>query len=65
GFPFNVMRDPMYNGSTLCFLGSALWYRSPAGLVLSSLVYIVYSIALTYEGPFTDMIYSKRAAKSE
>ncbi|KIO21137.1 hypothetical protein M407DRAFT_245581 [Tulasnella calospora MUT 4182] len=65
GFPFNIMRDPMYNGSTLCFLGTALWSRSPAGLVLSSLVYIVYTVALTYEGPFTDMIYAKRAAKSQ
>jgi hypothetical protein len=26
GFPFNVQTDPMYNGSTMCFLGTALWY---------------------------------------
>ena len=26
GFPFNIMRDPMYNGSTLCFVAHALWY---------------------------------------
>lgn len=25
GFPFNVLRDPMYVGSTMCFLGVALW----------------------------------------
>lgn len=25
GFPFNVQTDPMYNGSTMCFLGTALW----------------------------------------
>ncbi|KAG8950724.1 Phosphatidyl-N-methylethanolamine N-methyltransferase [Tulasnella sp. 424] len=65
GFPLNIMRDPMYNGSTMCFLGTALWSRSPAGLVLSGLVYIVYTVALTYEGPPTDMIHSKRAAKSQ
>jgi phosphatidylethanolamine/phosphatidyl-N-methylethanolamine N-methyltransferase len=26
-------------------------------------VYFVYQIALRYEGPFTDMIYSQRAAE--
>lgn len=25
GFPFNVLRDPMYVGSTLCFGATALW----------------------------------------
>ncbi|KIJ13681.1 hypothetical protein PAXINDRAFT_170197 [Paxillus involutus ATCC 200175] len=25
GFPFNVLRDPMYVGSTLCFTATALW----------------------------------------
>lgn len=24
-FPFNVLNDPMYVGSTMCFLGGALW----------------------------------------
>jgi len=24
-FPFNVLRDPMYVGSTLCFAATALW----------------------------------------
>ncbi|KAH0834172.1 phospholipid methyltransferase-domain-containing protein [Lanmaoa asiatica] len=65
GFPFNVVRDPMYVGSTLCFIATALWYERPAGLLISLYVYIVYIIALRYEGPFTDMIYSKRAAKKE
>jgi len=62
GFPFNVLRDPMYVGSTLSFAATALWYQSPAGLVLTLYVYIVYIIALRYEGPFTDAIYSKRAS---
>ena len=26
GFPFNVLRDPMYVGSTMCFAATALWY---------------------------------------
>ena len=25
GFPFNVLRDPMYVGSTMCFAAGALW----------------------------------------
>ncbi|KAI0776681.1 phospholipid methyltransferase [Trametes elegans] len=62
GFPFNVLRDPMYVGSTLSFAATALWYERPAGLILTAYVYIVYLIALRFEGPFTDMIYSKRAS---
>ncbi|KAK2465551.1 hypothetical protein APHAL10511_002443 [Amanita phalloides] len=60
GFPFNVLRDPMYVGSTLCFAAAALWYERPAGLFVTAYVYLLYSIALRFEGPFTDMIYSKR-----
>lgn len=25
GFPFNVMGDPMYWGSSMCFVGVSLW----------------------------------------
>lgn len=50
GFPFNVVENPMYIGSTMCFTATALWYSSPAGLFLTLLVHIVYSIALRYEG---------------
>lgn len=50
GFPFNVLNDPMYVGSTMAFLGTALWYESPAGIALSALVWIVYVVALKYEG---------------
>ncbi|KAI8992827.1 phospholipid methyltransferase [Trametes punicea] len=60
GFPFNVLRDPMYVGSTMSFAATALWYERPAGLLITAYVYIVYLIALQFEGPFTDMIYSKR-----
>ncbi|KAI0632741.1 phospholipid methyltransferase [Trametes polyzona] len=62
GFPFNVLRDPMYVGSTMSFAATALWYERPAGLLITAYVYIVYLIALQFEGPFTDMIYSKRAS---
>jgi|SRR6266481_947834 methylene-fatty-acyl-phospholipid synthase len=50
GFPFNVLRDPMYVGSTMCFAATALWHESPAGLMLTVYVYIIYVIALRFEG---------------
>ncbi|KAJ3515889.1 hypothetical protein NMY22_g14335 [Coprinellus aureogranulatus] len=65
GFPFNVLRDPMYVGSTMCFVATALWYERPAGLLISLYVYIVYLLALRFEGPWTDMIYAKRAAEQK
>ncbi|KAJ7585172.1 phospholipid methyltransferase-domain-containing protein [Mycena floridula] len=61
GFPFNVLTNPMYVGSTMCFAATALWYEKPAGLLITLFVHIVYRIALRFEGPFTDMIYSRRA----
>lgn len=30
-FPFNVNDDPMYNGTALMSLGTALWYRTRHG----------------------------------
>jgi methylene-fatty-acyl-phospholipid synthase len=60
-FPFNVLEDPMYVGSTMAFLGTAIWCESPAGLALSALVWVIYAIALKYEGPFTGMIYERAA----
>ncbi|KAI5118726.1 hypothetical protein M0805_004524 [Coniferiporia weirii] len=61
GFPFNVVENPMYTGSTLCFAATALWFEKPAGLLVTLYVHICYAIALRFEGPFTSMIYSKRS----
>jgi phosphatidylethanolamine N-methyltransferase len=60
GFPFSISSSPMYHGSTLSFLGTALWFGKPAGVVLTGLVWTVYSIALRFEDPFTAEIYAKR-----
>ncbi|KAK7407933.1 Phosphatidyl-N-methylethanolamine N-methyltransferase [Neonectria punicea] len=60
GFPFNVTGAPMYWGSTMSFLATALYYGKPAGLLLTVWVYIVYVVALRYEDPFTAGIYAKR-----
>ncbi|KAK9759663.1 Phosphatidyl-N-methylethanolamine N-methyltransferase [Basidiobolus ranarum] len=60
GFPFNVSNNPMYQGSTMVFMASALWYGAPAGILLTAIVYLTYNVALRFEEPFTAMIYSKR-----
>lgn len=62
-FPFNVNDNPMYNGSTLCFLGTALWYGKPTGLLVTAFVYIMYKIALLFEEPYTAKIYAQRDYK--
>ncbi|KAF8927895.1 phospholipid methyltransferase [Dissophora ornata] len=59
-FPFNVNDNPMYNGTVMIFLGTALWSLSPAGIYLSCIVHFVYRVALKFEGPFTTNIYNKR-----
>ncbi|KAM5151982.1 phosphatidylethanolamine N-methyltransferase isoform 2-T2 [Mantella aurantiaca] len=57
GFPFNVMENPMYWGSTANYLGLALLNSSPAGLILTAVVAACYKIAIAFEGPFTEEIY--------
>ncbi|RKF59308.1 Phosphatidyl-N-methylethanolamine N-methyltransferase [Erysiphe neolycopersici] len=60
GFPFNITDAPMYYGSTLNFLGIAIYYGKPAGIILTFEILIVYLLALRYEDPFTMEIYNKR-----
>lgn len=63
GFPFNFNDNPMYNGSTLCFLGTSLWFGKPTGLLVTVFVFFMYKIALMFEEPFTAKIYANRAKK--
>jgi len=60
GFPFSVTDAPMYWGSAMSFAGTALWYARPAGLLLTAVVVACYSVALTFEDPFTAAIYRAR-----
>ncbi|KAF4472069.1 methylene-fatty-acyl-phospholipid synthase [Fusarium albosuccineum] len=60
GFPFNVTGSPMYTGSTMSFLATALYFAKPAGILLTLWVHVVYKLALQYEDPFTSEIYAKR-----
>ncbi|GCB71939.1 hypothetical protein scyTo_0001758 [Scyliorhinus torazame] len=59
-FPFNVMDNPMYWGSTLVYLGWAVMNASPTGLVLTVWVAAVYKIAILIESPFTDEVYRQK-----
>ncbi|KAJ4354504.1 Phosphatidyl-N-methylethanolamine N-methyltransferase [Didymosphaeria variabile] len=59
-FPFNVSDAPMYHGSTLSFLATAIWKGKPAGIFLTVVVAVCYSVARRWEDPFTEMIYQKR-----
>ncbi|PLN80898.1 phospholipid methyltransferase [Aspergillus taichungensis] len=60
GFPFNVTGSPMYWGSTMNFLGVALYRGKVAGVLLSAGVFVLYWFALKWEDPFTAEIYAKR-----
>lgn len=60
GFPFDVTSAPMYWGSTMSFLGTALLYGRPAGVMVTLEVFLVYLGALQFEDPFTSEIYAKR-----
>jgi phosphatidylethanolamine N-methyltransferase len=60
GFPFNITPSPMYYGSTMSFLGTAVLFGKPAGILLTAEVLLVYLVALRFEDPFTAEIYAKR-----
>jgi len=59
-FPFNVTDAPMYYGSTISFLGTAVLFGKPAGILLTAEVLVIYLVALRFEDPFTAEIYAKR-----
>lgn len=62
-FPFNLMKNPMYRGSTLNFLGTSLVHGSQTGLLLTLVVATVYAVAVRFEEPFTASIYMDAAKK--
>ncbi|XP_006875606.1 PREDICTED: phosphatidylethanolamine N-methyltransferase [Chrysochloris asiatica] len=64
-FPFSVLDNPMYWGSTANYLGWAVMHASPTGLLLTAVVALVYVVAVLYEEPFTAEIYRLKAAKAK
>jgi phosphatidylethanolamine N-methyltransferase len=63
-FPYNVLSNPLYVGSTMLFFGNAFVYKSPVGILLSILARIMYKIASYLENPMTDLIYSEENIKA-
>lgn len=63
GFPFNLVENPMYWGSTANYLGLALIGSSPIGLILTAVVAVAYKVAIQFEGPFTEHIYQERSQR--
>ncbi|XP_037664530.1 phosphatidylethanolamine N-methyltransferase isoform X3 [Choloepus didactylus] len=63
-FPFSVLDNPMYWGSTANYLGWALVHASPTGLLLTAVVALAYVVALQFEEPFTAEIYRQKAARA-
>lgn len=59
GFPFNVVDDPMYWGSTLIYLGLALRHASLVGVVLTACIGVSYAVGIYFEEPFTAKIYAE------
>lgn len=64
-FPYSVVDNPMYVGSTIAFLGLAITAMSPIGFLFTLYIHIVYRIALRFEEPFTNEIYSQRDQAKE
>eukprot|EP01080_Neovahlkampfia_damariscottae_P006079 gene6079-10087_t len=64
-FPFNVLEHPMYHGATMTFLGMSLMNQSVAGIVLTAVALVMYTIAIAFEGPFTSNIYEQAAKEAK
>jgi len=63
-FPYNVVDNPMYVGSTIAFLGLAVRMMSPIGFLLTAYIWVVYNVALFFEEPFTAKIYNSNDNKA-
>lgn len=64
-FPYNIVDNPMYFGSTVAFLGLATRMMSPIGFIFTFYIWLVYNIALYFEEPFTNKIYSTKDKTTE
>jgi phosphatidylethanolamine/phosphatidyl-N-methylethanolamine N-methyltransferase len=63
-FPYNILNNPLYVGSTMLFFGNALVYKSPVGILLSIVAWIMYKFASKLENPMTALIYSEENIKA-
>ena len=65
GFPFNVLSHPMYWGAIMLFYGEALYVANLSGLVLAAWVHVTYRLAMSFEEPMTERIYSTAQRKDQ
>jgi protein-S-isoprenylcysteine O-methyltransferase Ste14 len=61
-FPFSLISDPMYWGSSISYFGIALSQSSPSGLLLTLWIIIIYKLAIIQESKMLRIIYSKKAS---
>jgi methylene-fatty-acyl-phospholipid synthase len=53
GFPFNIMENPMYNGSSLLFVSTAIMYVHSSCFVVSADGAPAIRVQLASSSPFT------------
>ncbi|KAF9975028.1 hypothetical protein BGZ73_001435 [Actinomortierella ambigua] len=64
--PYTYFQDPQYVGTTMAMLGTAIYYQSLAGYVLTIDMYIVFWISvLFFEGPHMNRIYAEKAEREK
>jgi len=65
GGPYRLFSDPQYVGTTAAMLGSALYYKSTLGVVLTFVMAITFWVSVTFiEGPHMTRIYSSKSTKT-
>ncbi|CDF34397.1 Phosphatidylethanolamine N-methyltransferase [Chondrus crispus] len=64
-FPFSVVDNPMYDGSSMVHLAEALLYASPAGVLLAAWLFFCYRVGCIFEEPFTARMYAERGVSAQ
>jgi methylene-fatty-acyl-phospholipid synthase len=59
--PYAFMNEPQYIGTTACLLGSALFYQSLDGVILTAVMFSVFMISVELlEKPHMNRLYAKK-----
>ncbi|KAJ3277116.1 Serine/threonine-protein phosphatase pp1 [Terramyces sp. JEL0728] len=59
--PYKYMQEPQYNGTTIVLIGTAVYYQSFTGMVLSGLMYAVFMISVVFvERPHMLKLYANK-----
>lgn len=62
-FPFNVLDNPMYDGSSIFHFGEGMLNHKPAGMLMAVWLFVCYRIGCIFEEPFTVKLYAERDEK--